>query len=83
MFIMLHGEVIRDDLHLDLDCCKFFGGFDFNNATFCIHKCFSNLYLKAYHDLLSACPCDILISKTHPQSSMNNIRHCYLKTEIV
>ena len=48
MCIMLHGEVIRDDVHLD--CCKFFGGFDFNNAVAFLY---TSVLLKSMYKSLS------------------------------
>lgn len=54
-----------------------------SSSIFCIHQCFLYLCFKAYHDLLTICPCDTSTSKIHPQSSMNKIQHCYLTTELI
>ena len=37
-----------------------------SSSNFHIHHCFLNLCSKAYHDLLSVCPCETSISKTSP-----------------
>ena len=61
---MLQGEVLRDNLHLNFRGVHFYQ----SSSTFCIHQCLLNLCLKSYHDLLTVCPCDYSISKTHKQN---------------
>ena len=62
MFIMLRGEVLHDILHLN--CRIIFRGVRsyYSNSNFYIHECFLHLCSKAYHDLLSVCPCETSIS---------------------
>ena len=40
-------------------------GFYQSSSNIYIHRCFLNLCLKAYHDLLSVSPCETYISKTN------------------
>ena len=37
-----------------------------SNSNFYKHQCFLNLCSKAYHDLVSVCPCETSISETSP-----------------